>query len=290
MVRTFVDNYRNTTFNGVRFVTLAILGTIFGLMFFDLDVNKDQASVLSMLGVLQAASGFGGIISFTTQVPLLFNLRPVFYRERAAGLYSASSYFIALSLKEIVYLAALCLVFTPIVYSLVGLRWDEGSVFWETVASNFVTAVWLSWLAQFFVTAFPSAQVAQILVGVLLNNVNLFNGIFVSGVKNYSDVFRWITYINPLFLVNVPLAITQAHCFEAGDSSTEAERLAAGCPTIEVLRDGVSRTETVQGYIEDFVDATYEDRWKYYVAIIAVALFFQLVAQLLGTCVNYQKR
>jgi len=168
--RTFADNYRNTSFNGIRLITLIVLGVIFGLMFFDLDVNADQGSVLSMLGVLQATAGFGGIISFTTQVPQLFDARPVFYRERAAGLYSASSYFIALSLKEIVYLGVLSLVFTPIVYSLVGLRFDEISVFWEAVASLFVTAVWLSWMAQFFATAFPSAQVAQILVGVFLNN------------------------------------------------------------------------------------------------------------------------
>lgn len=103
-------------------------------------------------------------------------------------------------------------------------------------------------------------------------------------------MFRWITYINPLFLVNVPLALTQAHCFEAGEGASEQERIAAGCPTIEVLRDGVARVETVEAYIEDFVDAKYEDRWIYYVAILAVAVFFQLVAQLLGTFVNYQKR
>lgn len=120
--------------------------------------------------------------------------------------------------------------------------------------------------------------------------MNLFNGIFTSGVKNFSDVFRWITYINPLYLVNVPLALTQAHCFEAGEGASEEERIAAGCPTIEVLRDGVARVETVEGYIEDFVDAKYGDRWKFYLAILGVAFFFQICAQLLGTFVNYQRR
>jgi len=35
----------------------------------------------------------------------------------------------------------------------------------------------------------------------------IFNGVFTSGVQNYGVAFRWVTYVNPLFLVNVPLAL-----------------------------------------------------------------------------------
>ena len=117
--------------------------------------------------------------------------------------------------------------------------------------------------------------------------MNLFNGLFASGVLNYSETFRWIAYINPLFLVNVPLSLPQVHCFEAGDGASEEERIAAGCPTIPVLRDGQLQIQTSEGFVEDLLDTTYDQRWKYYVAIIGVAVVFQLLAQLLATHVSF---
>jgi len=106
-----------------------------------------------------------------------------------------------------VYLVPLVAVFGTIVYVLVDLRFDEVSVFFEAYAALYVTSVWYGFMAHFFATAFPNAQIADIFVGVFLNSVNLFNGLFASGVLNYSQTFRWIAYINPLYLVNIPLSI-----------------------------------------------------------------------------------
>jgi len=76
---------------------MIILGLIFGLLFLDIDVNQDQGTVISTVGVLQTAATFGGIISLIQTVPQLYQTRPIFYRETAAGLYSASSYLTALA-------------------------------------------------------------------------------------------------------------------------------------------------------------------------------------------------
>ena len=168
--RTFAQAYRDTPFTGSRAITMVVLAVIFGLLFLDIDVHKDQGTVLSTVGVLQTAATFGGIIAMIQQVPQLYLTRSIFYRERASGLYSASSFFIALAVQEAVFLIPLVAAFGTIVYLLVDLRFDEPGVFLEALGALYVVSVWYGFMAQFFATAFPNAQIADIFVGVFLNS------------------------------------------------------------------------------------------------------------------------
>lgn len=288
--RTFTDSYRDLGFNGSRFTTLIMLGFIFGLLFYGLDYESSQGGALSMVGVLQSLSSASGVLSLATQVVLLYKFRPIFYRERSLGMYNTATYYVTMSLKEIVYLGCLCVVFTPVVYAIIGFRFDQISAFFETLVCVFLTGLWLSLMSQFFAASFPDSQTAEFFVGELMLASTIFNGVFTSGVQNYGPAFRWVTYLNPLFLVNAPLALNQAHCFDAAADASEAERLDAGCPTITVLDDGVERLQTVEGYVEQLVDTTYADRWKYYTAIIAIAVGYQILGQVLGHSLDFQKR
>jgi len=57
-----------------------------------------------------------------------------------------------------------------------------------------------------------------------------------------------------------------------------------------VLDQGQIKQQTVEGFVEDFMDSSYDQRWKYYVGIVAVAVFFQITAQVLATNVSFLKR
>lgn len=160
-----------------------------------------------MVGVLQSMASYSGIQSLAAQVVLLYKYRPIFYREKALGMYGTTTYYLTMALKEIVYLACLCVLFTPIVYAFVGLRFDQISVFAETIASVFIVGLQLSLMSQFFAVAFPNVHTAEFFVGELLLIQTIFNGVFTSGVQNYKPALRWLAYVNPLFLVNVPLAL-----------------------------------------------------------------------------------
>ena len=57
-----------------------------------------------------------------------------------------------------------------------------------------------------------------------------------------------------------------------------------------MLDQGQIKQQTVEGFVEDFMDSSYDQRWKYYVGIVAVAVFFQITAQVLATNVSFLKR
>lgn len=145
--RSLVDSYRDIAFNGSRFTLLLVLGLLFGSLFFGLDFMDSQGGILSMVGVLQSIASFMGIQSLVTQVVLMYKQRPIFYRERSLGMYNTATYYVTVSLKEVLYLACLCLVYVPVVYALAGFRFDHISIFLETIASIFVVSLWLSWMA-----------------------------------------------------------------------------------------------------------------------------------------------
>nr|TKR79749.1 pleiotropic drug resistance protein 1-like [Populus alba] len=85
--------WRNPPYTAVRFLFTTFIALMFGTMFWDLGskVNSTQ-DLFNAMGSMYAAVLFLGVQNASSVQPVVAVERTVFYRERAAGMYSALPY------------------------------------------------------------------------------------------------------------------------------------------------------------------------------------------------------
>ncbi|KAG5607591.1 hypothetical protein H5410_029083 [Solanum commersonii] len=88
-----LSDWRNPSYTAVRFIFTVILALVFGTLFWDLGsrVSRSQ-DLLNAMGSMYAATLFLGVQNCSSVQPVVAVERTVFYRERAAGMYSALPY------------------------------------------------------------------------------------------------------------------------------------------------------------------------------------------------------
>ncbi|KAJ4838233.1 hypothetical protein Tsubulata_050905 [Turnera subulata] len=88
--------WRNPPYTAVRFLLTTLIGILLGTMFWDLGnkITKVQ-DLLNAMGSMYAAVLFLGVQNAASAQPVVAVERTVFYRERAAGMYSALPYALA---------------------------------------------------------------------------------------------------------------------------------------------------------------------------------------------------
>ncbi|KAL7602302.1 hypothetical protein Lser_V15G25177 [Lactuca serriola] len=90
--------WRNTSYTAVRFLFSLGIGLMFGTMFWDLGGKRtSQQDLLNAMGSMYAAVLFIGTQNSSSVQPVVAVERTVFYREKAAGMYSPLSYAFAQS-------------------------------------------------------------------------------------------------------------------------------------------------------------------------------------------------
>ncbi|KAJ0076376.1 hypothetical protein Patl1_34377 [Pistacia atlantica] len=112
--------WRNPKYIAVRFFVTIVISLMFGTMFWDLGSKRaKQQDLLNSMGSMYSAVLF--LIQNASSVqPVLTIERTVFYRERAAGMYSALPYALAEVLIEIPYTFQQALTYGVIVYTMMG--------------------------------------------------------------------------------------------------------------------------------------------------------------------------
>nr|GEY03650.1 pleiotropic drug resistance protein 1-like [Tanacetum cinerariifolium] len=85
--------WRNPPYTAVRFAFTTFITIMFGTMFWDIGrKRKTQQELFNAMGSMYAASFFLGVQNASAVQPVVDIERTVFYRERAAGMYSALPY------------------------------------------------------------------------------------------------------------------------------------------------------------------------------------------------------
>ncbi|KAL5228851.1 hypothetical protein ABZP36_017116 [Zizania latifolia] len=85
--------WRNPPYNTIRFFFTTISALLFGTIFWDLGRKVESSQDLfDAMGSMYAAVLFIGVMNCTSVQPVVAVERTVFYRERAAGMYSAFPY------------------------------------------------------------------------------------------------------------------------------------------------------------------------------------------------------
>ncbi|KAI7725050.1 hypothetical protein M8C21_022973, partial [Ambrosia artemisiifolia] len=221
--------WRNPPYTAVRFAFTTFIAIMFGTMFWDLGSKKStQRDLTNAMGSMYAATLFLGVQNASSVQPVVSVERTVFYRERAAGMYSALPYAFAQILVEIPYILAQTGVYCLIVYAMIGFEWTTAKFFWYCFF-QFCCLLYMTFYGMMTVAITPNADIAAIIAASFYGLFNLFSGFIISRPR-IPVWWRWYYWGNPLAWTIYGMVASQF-----GDYDDE-------------LRNG----ETVKGYLDRY--------------------------------------
>ncbi|KAH6836693.1 pleiotropic drug resistance 11 [Perilla frutescens var. hirtella] len=171
--------WRNSEFNAIRFFSTIVIGVMFGVIFWQKgDQIFRQQDLLNLLGATYAAVLFLGATNASAVQSVVAIERTVFYRERAAGMYSELPYAFAQVAIETLYVAVQTLVYSLILYSMIGFPWTAEKVLYFYYFI-FMCFTYFSMYGMMVVALTPGFQIAAIVMSFFLSFWNLFSGFLV---------------------------------------------------------------------------------------------------------------
>ncbi|KAB2607738.1 pleiotropic drug resistance protein 2-like [Pyrus ussuriensis x Pyrus communis] len=117
--------WRNPQYNAIRFFTTIVIGER------NFSCNRaQQQDLMNLLGAMYAAVLFLGTTNASVVRFVVAIERTVFYRERAAGMYSELPYAFAQVAIETVYVAIQTFIYTLLLFSMIGFKWKVEKFIW----------------------------------------------------------------------------------------------------------------------------------------------------------------
>ncbi|XP_071710523.1 pleiotropic drug resistance protein 1-like isoform X2 [Rutidosis leptorrhynchoides] len=200
--------WRNPPYTAVRFVFTTCIGIIFGTMFWNLGTKRDtQQDLANAMGSMYTAVLFLGIQNASAVQPVVDIERTVFYRERAAGMYSALPYAFAQVLVEIPYVLMQTLVYSVIVYAMIGFDWTASKFLWYVFFQLFCF-LYMTFYGMMTVAITPNANIAAIIAASFYAIFNLFSG-FIIPRPSIPVWWRWYYWGNPIAWTIYGLVVSQ---------------------------------------------------------------------------------
>ncbi|KAL4589134.1 hypothetical protein LXL04_002036 [Taraxacum kok-saghyz] len=189
--------WRNPSYTAVRFLFTLGIGLMFGTMFWDLGGKRtSQQDLLNAMGSMYAAVLFIGIQNSSSVQPVVAVERTVFYREKAAGLYSALTYAFAQVLVELPYVFVQTSVYGLLVYAMIGFQWTAPKFLWY-LFFMYLTLLYMTFYGMMTVAMTPNHTVAAIVAASFYGIWNLFSG-FVIPRTRIPIWWRWYYWANPI--------------------------------------------------------------------------------------------
>ncbi|QHN85763.1 hypothetical protein HN51_040080 [Arachis hypogaea] len=189
--------WRNPLYTAIRFLYSTAVALVLGSMFWDLGSTiKKQQDLSNAMGSMYAAVLLIGIKNANAVQPVVAVERTVFYRERAAGMYSALPYAFAQVLIEVPYVLSQALVYGIIVYAMIGFEWTVTKVFWYLFFMYF-TFLYFTYYGMMSVAMTPNQHISTIVASAFYSVWNLFSG-FIIPRPSIPIWWRWYYWLNPV--------------------------------------------------------------------------------------------
>ncbi|URE29728.1 Pleiotropic drug resistance protein [Musa troglodytarum] len=220
---------------------------------------------------MYAAVLFVGVNNCSTVQPLVAIERTVFYRERAAGMYSALPYAMAQVLVEIPYVVIQAAYYSLIVYSMMSFQWTAAKFFWFYFISLF-SFLYFTYYGMMTVSLSPNHQVAAIFASTFYSVFNLFSGFFIPKPR-IPKWWVWYYWICPLQWTVYGLIVTQYGDLEEQISVPGSKDLVR---TKDYVKDHF-------GYHTDFMPVVA-------IVLVGFAVFFAFMFAYCIRKLNFQQR
>ncbi|XP_008791552.1 ABC transporter G family member 42-like [Phoenix dactylifera] len=200
--------WRSPDYNLVRYFFTLFTALLLGSIFWRIGHKRDSANdLMIVIGAMFAAVLFVGINNCSTVQPIVSVERTVFYRERAAGMYSALPYALAQVVVEIPYVFVQGLYYSLIIYSMMNFQWTAVKFMWFFFVS-FFSFLYFTYYGMMTVSISPNHQVAAIFAATFYSIFNLFSGFFIPRPK-IPKWWIWYYWICPLAWTVYGLIVTQ---------------------------------------------------------------------------------
>lgn len=189
--------WRNTLYNAVRLLFTAFVGIVFGTIFWKMGSKRgSQQDLFNAMGSMYTAVIFLGITNATGVQPVVSVERTVFYRERAAGMYSALPYAVGQVLIELPYCFVQAVTYGVIVYAMMDFQWSVVKFFWYIYFMYF-SLMYFTYYGMMTVGITPNVNVAAIISSAFYGLWNLFSG-FIIPRPRIPIWWRWYYWANPI--------------------------------------------------------------------------------------------
>ncbi|AQK82589.1 ABC transporter G family member 29 [Zea mays] len=206
--KQWLTYWRSPDYNLVRYSFTLLVALLLGSIFWRIGTNMEDATTLGMvIGAMYTAVMFIGINNCSTVQPVVSIERTVFYRERAAGMYSAMPYAIAQVVIEIPYVFVQTTYYTLIVYAMMSFQWTAVKFFWFFFISYF-SFLYFTYYGMMAVSISPNHEVASIFAAAFFSLFNLFSGFFIPRPR-IPGWWIWYYWICPLAWTVYGLIVTQ---------------------------------------------------------------------------------
>ncbi|XP_077242370.1 pleiotropic drug resistance protein 1-like [Tasmannia lanceolata] len=189
--------WRNPQYNAIRFFFTFICALLFGSIFWKMGskMEKEQDFQNSM-GSMFASVLFLGVNNAASVQPVVDIERSVFYRERAAGMFSALAYALAQLLVELPYILGQSIIYGVIVYSSIGFQWSVTKFLWFFFFM-FFTFLYYTYYGMMSVALTPNAPFAAIVSSAFYGIWTLFSG-FLIPRRSIPVWWRWYYWACPV--------------------------------------------------------------------------------------------
>uniref|UniRef100_A0ACD5TSL6 Uncharacterized protein n=1 Tax=Avena sativa TaxID=4498 RepID=A0ACD5TSL6_AVESA len=195
--KQFRSYWKNPPYNAMRYLMTFLYAVLFGTVFWGKGNNiESQQNLYSLLGSIYAVVFFLGASTVLSVLPVVSIERTVFYREKAAGMYSPLSYAFAQALVELVYSGAQGVIYTVLFYPMAGFEWkaDKFFYFMFFICAGFV---YTTLYGMMLVACTSSELLASVLVALSITVWNIFAGFIISRPM-IPIWWRWFYWADPV--------------------------------------------------------------------------------------------
>ncbi|CAO2203983.1 unnamed protein product [Urochloa humidicola] len=262
--------WRNPSYTAVRLMFTIVIAILFGTMFWDLGrKTKSQQDLFNAMGSMYAAVLYIGVQNSGSVQPVVVVERTVFYRERAAGMYSAFPYAFGQVVIEFPYIAVQTVIYGVLVYSMIGFEWTVAKFLWYLFFMYF-TLLYFTFYGMMAVGLTPNESIAAIISSAFYNVWNLFSGYLIPRPR-IPIWWRWYSWVCPVAWTLYGLVASQfgdiQHEIEVGDQK-----------------------QPVAQFIKEYFGFHHDFLWVVAVVHVALAFFFAFLFSFAIMKFNFQKR
>ncbi|KAK0605080.1 hypothetical protein LWI29_022550 [Acer saccharum] len=189
--------WRSPQYNAMRLCFTTIAALIFGSVFWDIGSKRDSTQALFMvMGALYSSCLFIGINNASSVQPIVSIERTVFYRERAAGMYSPFAYAAAQGIVEIPYILVQTIIYGIITYYMVNFE-RTATKFSLFIVFMFLTFTYFTFYGMMAVGLTPNQHLAAVISSAFYSLWNLVSG-FLVPKPSIPGWWIWFYYICPV--------------------------------------------------------------------------------------------
>ncbi|WVZ69772.1 hypothetical protein U9M48_018507 [Paspalum notatum var. saurae] len=174
-----------------------LIGVNFAEMYKNSEMYRhNRQDMFDAMGSMCSAVFFIGVQNTITIQPVVDAERTVFYREKAAGMYSSYPYALAQVMIEIPYVFIQSVMFTLVLYPMVGYAWALTKFLWF-LYFIFTTFLYFTYYGMVSVSVSPNCEISLVISAAFYNIWSIFSG-FVIPYGRIPIWWRWYYWLNPV--------------------------------------------------------------------------------------------